>query len=305
MKKIIFFLKYNNFSLFVVLIFFLAASGVFAQTEVGRDLIGQKTISVQGVDNALLLSADIAALNLNFEVEKIEESEQYYFITYTYLDFIEKDKSWQYQLQEKAMKVSKRQKQDLGEYLAEEFSELSAARKKDLLHAQELARDGGVSRRVEVEGYDGLIGRTLDVAARVFPGYEPFRGRELPSPTSFALKTVAPIASVNEVSDDLAATYNTYIAKQDPDGDNIFGNLDNCPTIINPLQEDMDIDNVGDACDAADSVAEEGINGVATSTVDNAASREEVVSEEVIENEMAPIEEGVAVDNVEVVNLSE
>ncbi|MCB0550118.1 MAG: hypothetical protein KDD19_21295, partial [Phaeodactylibacter sp.] len=35
----------------------------------------------------------------------------------------------------------------------------------------------------------------------------------------------------------------------DIDGDGICGDVDNCPTAFNPGQEDLDQDNVGDACD--------------------------------------------------------
>jgi hypothetical protein len=38
----------------------------------------------------------------------------------------------------------------------------------------------------------------------------------------------------------------------DVDGDGVFNTLDNCPLVPNPLQGDMDGDNVGDACDDSD-----------------------------------------------------
>ena len=39
------------------------------------------------------------------------------------------------------------------------------------------------------------------------------------------------------------------IAQADVDGDGVANASDNCPTVSNPLQADMDVDGVGDACD--------------------------------------------------------
>ena len=45
------------------------------------------------------------------------------------------------------------------------------------------------------------------------------------------------------------ATTNKFIVNNDVDGDGILSNVDNCPTIFNPNQQDLDHDNIGDVCD--------------------------------------------------------
>ena len=57
----------------------------------------------------------------------------------------------------------------------------------------------------------------------------------------------------------LAAGFNAALATgPDSDGDGIPDSVDNCPLIINPLQEDTDGDGIGDACDNCQSIANPG-----------------------------------------------
>ncbi len=48
------------------------------------------------------------------------------------------------------------------------------------------------------------------------------------------------------------ATTNNFVGfvNTDTDNDGILNNIDNCPTVYNPNQEDLDNDNIGDACDS-------------------------------------------------------
>ncbi len=148
-------------------------------------------------------------------------------------------------------KVSKKLKEDLGEYLAKELSEENEARIKDLKAAQAKARETGEEKRVEVVQYSGLIGQTLELAGKVFPGYEAVKKRVLPSP-SVPPNILA--AAKNETSggaDNLTDIYNDYVSKKDPDQDSFLGVLDNCPNVYNPDQADSDHNGVGDACETA------------------------------------------------------
>ena len=73
----------------------------------------------------------------------------------------------------------KKLKGDLGVYLAGELKEEYEARIKELRQAQVEARASGEEKRVAVTEYSGLIGASLDLAAKVFPGYEPLKKQSL------------------------------------------------------------------------------------------------------------------------------
>jgi len=252
LQKFINFIKYNNAFVFILLAIVLIGGSAFAATDAGQAAIGQQTTSVQGVDNTLLLAANPEALEMNFKIEKIEQDVDYYYITYTFLSLVKIDNAWQYQLTEKSRKVTKKIKQDLGVYLAEEFKQEHDAIVKDLKEEQAKASLEGEQTREEVTEYTGLIGKTLDVVAQVFPNYEPVKKTEVESPKVPAevLAAINSATSTVPVSaDNLTAVYNNYIAANDPDHDDVFGAADNCPMTYNPDQKDTDADGVGDVCD--------------------------------------------------------
>ncbi|MBU4455701.1 hypothetical protein KJ586_04295 [Patescibacteria group bacterium] len=182
MKKILNFLKYNNLTVLILAAIFLFSAGAFAQTEAGQEAIGQKQTRVEGVDNSLLLDADLDNMDMDFKIEKIESDEEYYYITYTFLDLDKLNGAWQYQLKEKTRKISKKLEKDLGVYLIEELGEEYEARIKELKEEKRRAEEQGEEKRVEITEYSGLIGRSLDLAAKVFPGYEAVKEREIASP---------------------------------------------------------------------------------------------------------------------------
>jgi len=190
---------------------------------------------------------------MDFNIEKIEQDDKYYYITYTFLDLIKSGNAWEYQLQEKIRNISKKFRGDLGVYLAEDFKEMHESRLNYLKGKKEEALADGPQVRTEVVEYSGLIGAALDLAGNVFDGYEPIKTTELPSPERdalLAIKQPADGASAPAVADNLTDIYNNYVVKNDPDGDDVFGAADNCPDVYNPGQEDSDQNGLGDACDA-------------------------------------------------------
>lgn len=181
-NRIINFLKYNNLTVLILAAIFLFSAGAFAQTEQGQEFIGREETRIEGIDNALLLAADLDNMDMDFKIEKIAQDDEMYFITYTFIDLDKLNGAWQYQLNEKMRKISKKLKKDLGVYLIEELGEEYEARIKELKEEKRRAEETGEEKRVEITEYSGLIGKSLDLAAKVFPGYEPVKEREIASP---------------------------------------------------------------------------------------------------------------------------
>lgn len=249
--KTLHFLKYNNLTIFLILAIFLFAGSVFAQTPTGQEFIGTKKTNITGIDNMLLLEADLDNFAMDFKIEKIEEDEKYYYVTYTYIDLVQKSQAWQYQIQENLRKISKKSRVDVGEYLAEELSEQYEARIKELKREKKIAQTEGEGSRFEVEEYNGLIGQALTVATKVFPDYTPVKKKILPTPSipptilkqqELSINNIDSVESIDDI-------YEEYVENNDPDGDLIFGIVDNCPYDYNPSQEDVDQDDIGDICD--------------------------------------------------------
>jgi len=280
-EKVIHFIKYNNLTVLLVLAIFLATGGVFAQTPVGQEIIGQEEKRFEGIDNTLLLTADLDNFNMDFKIEKIEEDEKYFYVTYTYLGLIQEDNAWQYLIQEKIKKISKKLRLDLGVYLAEQFKQEYEAHLKDLRLAKDGAEKIGTATRTEVVAYTGLIGRILDFASGVIPGYEPIKRYEVPSPSVPPTVLQFSIDGVNagaSATDGMASIYDNYIKENDPDDDNIFGSLDNCPNYPNPDQLDSDNDGIGDLCDT--DKGEKDIAETATTTEAVSGDNQEATNEE-------------------------
>lgn len=314
-RKFIHFIKYNNLAVFVMLAIFLVGGGVFAQTEAGQDFIGEKQLRQEGVDNTLLIEADIDDLDMNFKIEDIKEDAKYYYVVYTFYDLILENNSWQYQIIEKTRKVSKKSRKDLGEFLAEEFKQQYEDRVRYLKEKQELAKDNGEEKKVEVEEYDGLIGQTLELASRVFSGYEPVKVRQIPSPSVPVLLTTIQKSVEDEESgtkvakaDSLTDVYNDYMAENDPDNDGIFNADDNCPEVYNARQYDSDNDGIGDECDGSyDPVVSTSSDEVIETVEEVSTSTEESIAtgtEPVIENDQASSSPEVIIDE-EIASSSE
>jgi len=211
LAQIFHFIKYNNATVIILAIILILGGGALAA---GPEAIGQKQTSVQGIDNTLLLAADLDNFNMDFKIEKIEQDEQYYYVIYSYLDLVVLTNAWQYQLNSQTRKISRKLKQDLGEYLVGFLVKHQEARTRQLKQEKHLAELSGAQTRTEVTEYSGLIGKTLNLASKAFPDYEPVKTRQLPAPENFNLPTSA--TSLSEggqaQADNLTQAYNNYLA---------------------------------------------------------------------------------------------
>jgi len=205
------FIKYNNATVIILAIVLILGGGALAA---GPEAIGQKQTSVAGVDNTALLAADLDKFNMDFKIENVQQDEKYYYVTYSFLDLALSDSAWQYQLSQRTQKVSKKIKQDIGEYTAKFMAKHYESRMRELKREKSLAEAQGEQKRVEVTEYSGLIGRTLDLAAAVFPGYEPVVKRELLAPENFNLPNPpTPLSEGGRAqADNLTQIYNDYLA---------------------------------------------------------------------------------------------
>lgn len=253
MKKFLYFLQYNNLTILLLAAVLLMGFGAFAATPTGQEVIGQPESRIEGVDNKLLLEADLTDFQMDFKIESIEADEENYYVTYTYLDLAKLNGAWQYQIVEKTRKISKKSGVDVARYMADEFKQLLEDRLKYLRLEQIEAKQDGEQKRVEVSGYSGIIGQMLELADAAIPAYEAEKKTELPTPANLPeILQEREALSAGSIStgssDNLVQVYDDFIRQKDPDGDGIFGVADNCPTVANADQSDSDNDGVGDAC---------------------------------------------------------
>lgn len=253
LEKFIHFLKYNNAAIIILAVILILGGAALAA---GPDAIGGKQTRIEGVDNTALLAADLDKFSMDFKIKNIEQDDAYYYVTYNYLDIAVVDNVWQYLLSETTRKISKKIKDDLGVYMTKTMAKHYEARIRDLRAEKARAESEGQQKRLEVTEYSGLIGRSLDLATKIFPGYEAVKKVELPAP-DFNLPT--PMvkgradlsAGASAQADNLTQIYKDYVAAHDRDSDGVLDAADNCPDAPNPDQADANGNGIGDACDTA------------------------------------------------------
>ena len=235
MKSWFDFIQYNNAFLVLLVIGIIAFGGLtFASEEVRDATIGGQKVYAEGVDNTILLQQDFDQFNMDFKITGIVEDEEQYVVAYSYIDFDlvsstnadngavtnsresnatnnhEFANVWQFVEKQASRKIDKPFRQDLGLYLAEQLRQEATARLKELKNLQAEERAKGETKIVQVTEYSGLIGKVLDLSAAVFPGYEPVKKVELPTPA--ADEQIA-LRAQSGSSDNLTNVYNNWVAE--------------------------------------------------------------------------------------------
>jgi len=240
MKSWFDFIQYNNAFLVLLVIGIIAFGGLtFASEEVRDATIGGQKVYAEGVDNTILLRQDFSRFNMDFKITGIVEDEEQYVVAYSYIDFdlapspkpspaaagegvtafpprpailreVGSEGVWQFVEKQASRKIDKPFRQDLGLYLAEQLRQEATARLKELKNLQAEERAKGETKIVQVTEYSGLIGKVLDLSAAVFPGYEPIKKVELPTPAADEQIT---LRTQSGGSDNLTNVYNNWVAE--------------------------------------------------------------------------------------------
>lgn len=204
--------RFNQAAVMLVFLCMLIAGSVLA-APAGREVLGAPTSRVEGTDNTLLLTTNLAKFNANYRIEKIEADDIYYYVLYTYNDLVITNGVWQEMVIEKTRKITKDGlSTDLGLYLAGQLAEENESRIAELKLLQDQARISGPEKRVTVTEYSGLIGKALNVAGE-FTGYEPIHKVEIPTPTTVIINqlSMSGATTTTPATDNIKIIYNEYI----------------------------------------------------------------------------------------------
>jgi len=170
MKGVINFIKYNNASVIILIMVFIIGSATFA-SETGREMIGTKNINIVGEDNLVLLETDLENLDFEFQIENIEEDDEFMYVVYTYRPLEKENGVWKFLIIERTIKISKKSIQrkhrfNLESYILKEFKQIRSSLLKNLKKEKEKAEKIGKQERVQVIEYTGLQGVVLNIFSK-------------------------------------------------------------------------------------------------------------------------------------------
>src|SRR3989344_4729696 len=199
MSRLWSFLQYHNAVPIALFVIFGATGATFAASPEVREAVLSAEEIVQSVDNTYIVSADLASRDFGLVVTKIEEDEEYYYVSYTYRTIAIVDYVWQESDIKRQMKVSKKELlgKDLGLFIAKQVGEEMRAEMAFLGEVQAKEREKGAVTRVVTTMYSGLIGKMLDPKEEVFAGYAPVVAETLSDTSSSA--AAAALAGSGEV----------------------------------------------------------------------------------------------------------
>lgn len=183
-KKIIQFIKYHNVFVIGLLLIFVFGASVLASDTIREATIGKAVVEQEGIDNSVLLAADLDDFDFVMTITGVTEDAQNYYISYTYQTLAISDNVWRMVGRGDTLTVSRLAlgDRDLGLYVAEELGEIVDSELAYLTEVQTAEEQKGQTFVQETTKYTGLIGLVLNPVTKQLPGYEPVV--KPPSPAS-------------------------------------------------------------------------------------------------------------------------
>lgn len=175
LDRIIKFVKYHNAFTIILAVLILGFSGAMASETVREATLGRAVVEKSGVDNSLLLSANLNNFDFQMQVSNVAEDEENYYVGYSYRTLGVEDNVWRQVVKEGLLDISKEflGRRDLGLYVAEELGEIVDTQLAFLKKVQKKEVSQGKTFVEETTKYTGLIGLVLDPKTKQISGYEP------------------------------------------------------------------------------------------------------------------------------------
>jgi hypothetical protein len=169
MQNIINFIKYHNLVPIILGVVLLVAAGAFANEDVRKTVIGEEIITEQGIDNSLIMSADLDNFDMALQIQNVTEDEEKYYVDYIFKTIAIQGNSWQEVWREKRLAVSKKHlgEEDLTSYVMEELGQVIDNELAYLKKVQIIERERGLQRIVSSVEYTGLRGLFNDLKKKI------------------------------------------------------------------------------------------------------------------------------------------
>ncbi len=171
-KKIINFIKYSNvFTIAAIVVFVVIATAMASNDDIKNRVLGEKIVTESGIDNSVILAADLENFDLEMKIIDIREDEDNYYLAYQFQTLGIRENIWQTILRQKELKISKKALagQDLGLYAAEELGEVIDYELAYLKEVQENENKKGDDRIVQETKYEGLLGLIISTKTKELP----------------------------------------------------------------------------------------------------------------------------------------
>lgn len=171
-KKIINFIKYSNvFTVVAIVVFVAIATAVASNENIKKNVLGEKIVTESGIDNSVILAADLENFDLEMKILDVREDEDNYYLDYQFKTLGIQENIWQTILRQKELEISKKALagQDLGLYVAEELGEVIDYELAYLKEIQENENRKGDDRIVQETKYEGLLGLIISTKTKELP----------------------------------------------------------------------------------------------------------------------------------------